>query len=99
MARKIKSNTVIDEYTSVVDRNVAKAASVSLSKYVKNNNLENIVLSTCHHDILDWLEPDWVLDTDTVELLDGYFLSDQKSKSKYIRQRIQLGTCLKTIII
>ena len=99
LARKIKSNAVIDEYTSVVDRNVAKAASVSLSKYVKNNGLENIVLSTCQHDILDWLEPDWVLDTDTGELLDGFFLSAQKSTSKYIKHRMKLGECLKTIII
>jgi len=99
LARKIKSNAVIDEYTSVVDRNVAKAASVSLSKYVKNNGFENIVLSTCHHDILDWLEPDWVLDTDTGELLDGFFLSAQKSTSKYIKHRMKLGECLKTIII
>jgi ABC-type ATPase with predicted acetyltransferase domain len=30
LARKLKSNTVIDEFTSVVDRTVAKAASVSL---------------------------------------------------------------------
>jgi len=99
LARKIKSNAVIDEYTSVVDRNVAKAASVSLSKYVKNNKLENIVLSTCHHDILDWLEPDWVLDTDTGELLNGFFLSDQKSSLKSIRQTAVFGQCLKTIII
>lgn len=99
LARKIKSNAVIDEFTSVVDRDVAKAASVSLSKYIKNNDLENIVLSTCHHDILDWLEPDWVLDTDTGELLDGFFLSDQKSILKYIKQRINLGTYLKTITI
>ena len=35
LARKIKSNVVIDEFTSVVDRAVAKAASVSLSRYIK----------------------------------------------------------------
>ena len=73
LARKLKSNCVIDEYTSVVDRNVAKAASVSLSKYVKKNNLENVVLSTCHRDILDWLEPDWVMDLDTGELIPDFF--------------------------
>lgn len=73
LARKLESNCVIDEFTSVVDRAVAKAASVSLSRYVKNNDLENIVLSTCHRDILDWLEPDWVLDTDSGELLHGFF--------------------------
>jgi ABC-type ATPase with predicted acetyltransferase domain len=99
LARKIKSIAVIDEYTSVVDRNVAKAASVALSRYVKNNNLENIVISTCHMDIVDWLEPDWVINTDTGELLDGFFLSDQKSISKYIAQQMIVGECLKTITI
>jgi hypothetical protein len=36
-------------------------------------------------DILDWLEPDWVLNTDTGELLHG-FLSDQQSISKIYRE-------------
>ena len=99
LARKIKSNSVIDEFTSVVDRDVAKAASVSLSKYIKNNDLENIVVSTCHHDILDWLEPDWVLNADTGELLHGFFLSDQESIFKFIKQRMINGKCLKTITI
>ena len=99
LARKLKSNGVIDEYTSVVDRNVAKAASMALSRYVKNNDIENLVLCTCHRDIVDWLEPDWVIDTDTGELLDGFFLSDQKSISKYIAQQMIVGECLKTIII
>lgn len=99
LARKIKSNVVIDEYTSVVDRNVAKAASVSLSRYIKNNNIQNVVLSTCHRDILDWLEPDWVIDTDSGELIDGFFLSDQKSNLTYIAQTMIVGECLGTIII
>lgn len=99
LARKIASNSVIDEYTSVVDRNVAKAASMALSKYIKNNNIHNVVISTCHRDIIDWLEPDWVIDTDTGELMDGFFLSDQKLKSNYIKQHITIGECLKTIII
>lgn len=99
LARKLKSNCVIDEFTSVVDRAVAKAASVSLSRFVTNNNLENVVLSTCHHDILEWLEPDWVLNTDTGELMDGFFLPDQKSKLTYIAQTMIVGECLKTITI
>jgi ABC-type ATPase with predicted acetyltransferase domain len=99
LARKIKSNVVIDEYTSVVDRNVAKAASVSLSRYIKNNNIQNVVLSTCHRDILDWLEPDWVIDTDSGELIDGFFLSDQKSNLTYIAQTMIVGECLGTITI
>lgn len=99
LARKIKSNVVIDEYTSVVDRNVAKAASVSLSRFIKNNDIHNVVLSTCHRDILDWLEPDWVIDTDSGELIEGFFLSDQKSNLTYIAQIMIVGECLGTITI
>lgn len=99
LARKIKSGAVIDEYTSVVDRTVAKAASVALSRYIKNNDINNIVLSTCHHDIVEWLEPDWVLNTDTGELLDGFFLSAPKSLSRYLKQIMIHGDSLKTIII
>lgn len=99
LARKIKSNAVIDEYTSVVDRTVAKAASVALSRYIQNNDIENVVLSTCHHDIVDWLEPDWVINTDTGEFLDGFFSDAQLSISKYIAQGMIVGECLKTIII
>jgi ABC-type lipoprotein export system ATPase subunit len=99
LARKLKSGAVIDEFTSVVDRTVAKAASISLSRHIKSNELENVVISTCHSDILEWLEPDWVINTDTGELLTGFFLSDQKSLSKYIAQTMIVGECLKTITI
>ena len=99
LARKIKTNAVIDEFTSVVDRNVAKAASTALSRYIKKNDINNVVLSTCHHDIIDWLEPDWVINTDMGHLYDGFFLADQKSISKYIAQTAKSGLCLKTIII
>jgi len=72
LARKLKDNAVIDEYTSVVNRDTAKSCSVALSKYVKRKGLKNIVLATCHEDILTWLEPDWVYCTDTQELKRGY---------------------------
>lgn len=99
LARKIKDGAVIDEFTSVVDRNVAKAASVALSRYVKQNNIKNIVLSTCHRDILEWLEPDWVIDTDLGEYTEGFFLLDQKSNSIFTEPTKIYGKCLKTIII
>lgn len=99
LARKIATNSVIDEYTSVVDRNVAKAASVSLSKYLKNSDITGVVLSTCHYDILEWLEPDWVINTDTGEVIDGFFLLGHQSLSEYIAQTTILGDILKTITI
>jgi hypothetical protein len=99
LARKVKSGSVMDEYTSVVDRTVAKAASIALSRYIKNNDIENVVISTCHYDIVDWLEPDWVINTDTGELLDGFFSDAQLSMSRYIAQGMIVGECLKTITI
>jgi ABC-type lipoprotein export system ATPase subunit len=49
---------LIDEYTSVVDRDVAKAMSFSLQKYIRREN-KKIILASCHYDILEWLMPDW----------------------------------------
>lgn len=99
LARKIQTGAVIDEFTSVVDRNVAKAASVAISRYIKNNDIKGVVLATCHQDIVDWLEPDWVINTDTGELYDGSFLNALKSISAYIVQTAVSGPCLKTITI
>lgn len=56
-----KENEVIliDEYTSVVDRDVAKAMSNALQKYIRRTN-KRIVLASCHFDIMEWLQPDWI---------------------------------------
>jgi len=56
-----KENEVIliDEYTSVVDRDVAKAMSNALQKYIRRSN-KKIVLASCHFDIMEWLQPDWI---------------------------------------
>lgn len=50
---------LIDEYTSFVDRNVAKSLSHALQKYLRRNN-SKIILATCHEDIIPWLNPDWL---------------------------------------
>lgn len=71
LARRIKDNAVIDEFTSVVDRNVAKACSASVSKYIRKRDIKKMVFASCHRDIIEWLEPDWVYDTDTKELSVG----------------------------
>jgi len=52
---------IIDEWTSVVDRNAAKAMSLAVVKYIKRKSLKVILLS-CHYDIVEWIEPDWVID-------------------------------------
>lgn len=52
---------VIDEFTSVVDRTVAKIGSRAVAKAVRRGT-GRLVAVSCHYDILDWLGPDWVLD-------------------------------------
>lgn len=65
--------TVIDEFTSTVDRTVAKSASVAIAKHVRRQNKtcqytpHQLVAVTCHHDVEEWLQPDWVFNTDVFE--------------------------------
>lgn len=71
LAKRLKNNAVIDEFTSVVDRNVAKSCSYAIRRYIDKKELKNIVFATCHYDIVDWLQPDWVFDTNTSRLTVG----------------------------
>lgn len=54
--------TVIDEFSSVVDRTVAQICSAAVAKTVRRRQQKFIAVS-CHYDIIDWLQPDWVFDT------------------------------------
>lgn len=71
LARRLHDNAVIDEFTSVVNREVAISCSVSIEKYIRNNGLKNIVFCSCHDDIIPYLKPAWVYNTDTHELYEG----------------------------
>lgn len=50
---------VIDEFTSVVDRQVAQIASSNLAKAVRRDGRQFVAV-TCHYDLVEWLQPDWV---------------------------------------
>jgi ABC-type ATPase with predicted acetyltransferase domain len=58
------SHLVVDEFTSVLDRTVATLGAAAFVKAWRRQKGRRIVLLTCHHDVLDWVEPDWVFDTD-----------------------------------
>ena len=63
---------VFDEFTSVVDRTVAKIGSAALRKTINKGRVKSkFVAVTCHYDIIDWLEPDWVLDMASGQLARG----------------------------
>jgi GNAT superfamily N-acetyltransferase len=57
---------VIDEFTSVVDRTVARIGSAAIAKTVrrlrKNSSHRGcrFVAVSCHYDVVDWLCPDWI---------------------------------------
>jgi GNAT superfamily N-acetyltransferase len=60
----------IDEFTSVVDRDTAKSLALSMRKYYdQRGTAEPLYIASCHRDIIDWLDPDWVYDTD-LQVLD-----------------------------
>lgn len=57
---------VIDEFTSVIDRQIAKIGSLAFAKsWRRVNPTGKVVLLTPHYDVLDWIQPDWIIDTKT----------------------------------
>ena len=60
------SEIVIDEFTSVIDRQIAKIGSQAFQKAWRRSNPKGkVVILTPHYDIIDWIQPDWVIDTKT----------------------------------
>ena len=65
LARLICENhkqVVIDEFTSVIDRQIAKVGAAAFSKSWRRTG-NKIVLLSCHYDIIEWIQPDWIYDT------------------------------------
>jgi ABC-type nitrate/sulfonate/bicarbonate transport system ATPase subunit len=68
LARAILSDIdlfVFDEFTSVVDRQVAQIGSFAMQKAIRKTQKKFIAV-TCHFDVEEWLLPDWVFNTDTM---------------------------------
>ncbi len=53
---------VVDEFTSVVDRQIAKIGACAFAKTWRRTK-GRVVLLSCHYDIIEWLAPDWIFDT------------------------------------
>lgn len=66
-----RSNVVIDEFTSDVDRGTAATMARALSKFSKRHQASGVVVASCHSDIIagGCLEPNWVYDTQSCTLL------------------------------
>lgn len=84
---------VFDEFTSVVDRQVAQTASLAISKAIRRTKKRFIAVS-CHSDIIEWLEPDWAFNTNDMT---GFFAkadilkNDMKSGNVGVKNGKSLG--------
>lgn len=62
---------VVDEFTSVVDRQIARFGALAFAKAWRRTTGCKAVLLTPHYDVIDWLEPDWLFDTARNEFARG----------------------------
>jgi ABC-type ATPase with predicted acetyltransferase domain len=93
-----KDIMVYDEFTSVIDRTTAKFGCELFSKKIRKMNKKFVGIS-CHLDVIDYMNPDWIFNTNTME-----FIIPEKKKSniqlKSISQSIKdCGTFLENITI
>lgn len=65
-----QSRVVIDEFTSVVDRQIAKIGAFAFARSWRRTGRQAILLS-CHRDIVEWVNPDWILDTEDMSFQRG----------------------------
>lgn len=52
----------VDEFTSMLDRQVAKNLAMKIGKILDTYNTK-LVICTAHYDVLDWLQVDRLIDT------------------------------------
>lgn len=101
LALNLESNTIFDEFTSTIDRNVAKSTCNGLQKYIRNNKLTNMIFCSCHKDFVPYLQPDVVIDLDDACVYDCRGVDLKKALlSKYTAQTIKIfGEYLGSITI
>jgi len=78
---------VIDEWTSVVDRTVAKAMSFCVQKHARRTG-KRIVLLSCHHDVIEWVEPDWIIDCNLQTFDDRRLLRPARQEKLHFEIRL-----------
>lgn len=101
IALNLEDGKVFDEFTSTIDRNVAKSTCNGIQKYIRKNNLKNVIFCSCHNDYIPFLKPDIVIDLDDENVYDcrGACLGETLL-SKCIKQPTEtFGEFLGTITI
>jgi len=73
--------TILDEWTSVVDRTVGKIMSHCVQKFARRNN-KQVVFISCHYDVIEWLDPDWIIDCNKATYTDRRLLQRGQRNEK-----------------
>lgn len=90
---------VFDEFTSVVDRTVAQIGSLAVQKAIRRTT-KQFVAVTCHFDVIPWLMPDWVFDTNDMTFRVMEQKKSPEFRSTYSKHRTKAsGRCLQSTII
>ena len=80
---------IIDEWTSVVDRTVAKAMSFCIQKFARKRN-KKIILLSCHYDVIEWVNPDWIIDCNVQKFIprenENFFFTEREQLKFDIRK-------------
>lgn len=66
-----RERIVIDEFTSVVDRQIARIGAAAFARAWRRAPGRQVILLSCHRDIVEWACPDWILDTEDMSLQRG----------------------------
>ena len=101
LALNIDNYTIFDEFTSTIDRNVAKSTCNSIQKYIRHNNITNVVFCSCHKDYIPFLKPDYVIDLDLEKMFDcrGACLGETSRSKSMSQQTKRFGAYLGSITI
>merc|ERR1719353_2111262 len=77
--------TILEEFTSLVDRSTAKRMAAGLMNTTRRRHLRNIVLVSCQDDFVGMgcVEPDWLFECHNHRLLrfEGKSLEDLEKKA------------------
>lgn len=90
--------SIFDEFTSVVDRNVAKTMCIATKKTMQKMPNKKLVVVSCHYDILEWLQPDWVFDTNEYRSFFGQS-HDLNRNTRFGEWQEEHGKCFASITI
>ena len=70
LALNLESYTIFDEFTSTIDRNVAKSTCNGIKRFIDVEGLHHVVFCSCHKDFIPFLNPDLVIDLDEEKMFD-----------------------------